>query len=159
MLMTYSYNYSHIHSKDDCISSQQDLNALEQWSLKWQLMLCNPTKCEFLRITNRKSPVIHTYYIATSPQHQRSHQPSILECLLTINLHGMITYSQSRTSKCFYSYRNLRQCPSHIKAMYYKSMVLPIVEYASSVYGTLTLLSISKDLNLFKDVTVLQDFV
>ena len=24
--------YSHIHSKDDCISLQQDLNALEQWS-------------------------------------------------------------------------------------------------------------------------------
>ena len=24
--------YSHIHSKDDCISLQQDLNALEPWS-------------------------------------------------------------------------------------------------------------------------------
>ena len=32
-----------------------------------KIMSFNPTKCEFLRITNRKSPVVHTYYIATSP--------------------------------------------------------------------------------------------
>jgi len=29
---------------------EEDLNALEQWSHKWQ-MLCNSKKCEFLRIT------------------------------------------------------------------------------------------------------------
>ena len=29
--------YSHKDSKDDCISLQQDLNALEQWSQKWMV--------------------------------------------------------------------------------------------------------------------------
>ena len=29
-------------------------------------MSFNPTKCEFLRITNKKTPLIHSYYIATS---------------------------------------------------------------------------------------------
>ena len=58
--------YSYVYSKDDCISLQQDLNALEQWSHKWQMPF-NTKKCEFLRITNKKSPLIHTYYIATSP--------------------------------------------------------------------------------------------
>ena len=60
--------YSYVYSKDDCISLQQleDVNALEQWSHKWQMPF-NPKKCEFLHITNKKSPLIHTYYIATSP--------------------------------------------------------------------------------------------
>ena len=31
-------------------------------------------------------------------------------------------------------YCNLRQCPAHIKAICYKSMVHPILEYASSVW-------------------------
>ena len=35
--------YSLINSEDDCISLQQDLTALEQWSLKWQ-MFFNPAK-------------------------------------------------------------------------------------------------------------------
>ena len=37
--------YSYVYSKDDCISLQQDLNALEQWSHKWQMPF-NPKKCE-----------------------------------------------------------------------------------------------------------------
>ena len=57
--------YSYINSKDDCISLQKDLTALGQWSHKWQMSF-NPTKCEFLRITNKKAPLIHSYYIATS---------------------------------------------------------------------------------------------
>lgn len=47
------------------ISSQQDLNALEQWSQKWKMSF-NPKTCEFLCITNKKSSVIHIYYIAAS---------------------------------------------------------------------------------------------
>ena len=57
--------YSYINSKDVCISLQKDLTALEQWSHKWQ-MAFNPTKCKFLRITNKKPPLTHSYYIATS---------------------------------------------------------------------------------------------
>ena len=29
-------------------------------------MSFNPTKCEFLRITNKNTPLTHSYYIATS---------------------------------------------------------------------------------------------
>ena len=48
-------------------------------------------------------------------------------------------------------YRNLRQCPAHIKAICYKSMVRPILEYASSVWDPHTTANI-QNLNLFKDV-------
>ena len=41
-------------------------------------------------------------------------------------------------------YRNLRQCPPHIKAMCYKSMVRPILEYASSVWDPHTTVNIRR---------------
>ena len=56
--------YSYVYSKDHCISLQQDLNALGKWSHKWQMPF-NP-KMRFIHITNKKSPLIHTYYIATT---------------------------------------------------------------------------------------------
>ena len=37
--------YSYVYLKDDCISLQQGLDALEEWSLKWQLPF-NPSKCK-----------------------------------------------------------------------------------------------------------------
>ena len=58
--------FSCINSKADYISLQQDLTALEQWSLKWQMLL-NPAKCRFLRITNKKNRFIYNYYIGSSP--------------------------------------------------------------------------------------------
>jgi len=39
---------------------QRDLDALEQWSIKWQMPF-NPSKCELLRITQKKNPVTHSY--------------------------------------------------------------------------------------------------
>ena len=115
--------YSHIHSKDDCISLQQDLNALEEWSQKWQMSF-NPTKCEFLHITNRKSPVIHTYYIATSPIKEvtsTKYLGVLIDNKLTWNDHiKSITHKAAQVNG--FLYRNLRQCPPHIQAMCYKSM-------------------------------------
>ena len=41
-------------------------------------------------------------------------------------------------------YRNLRHCPPHIKAICYKYMVRPILEYASSVCDPHTNVNIQK---------------
>ena len=43
-----------------------------------------------------------------------------------------------------YVYRNLRQCPSNIKSTCYKSMVQPILEYASTVWDPHTNVNITK---------------
>ena len=137
--------YSHIYSKGDCISLQQDLNALEQWSQKWQMSF-NPKKCEFLRITNKKSPITHTYYIATSPIKEvtsTKYLGVLIDNKLTWNDHiQSITHKAAQANG--FLYRNLRQCPSHIKAMCYKSMVRPILEYASSVWDPHTNVNIQR---------------
>ena len=44
--------YSYVYSKDDCISLQQDLNALEQWSHKWQMPF-NPNKLTYYHLKTR----------------------------------------------------------------------------------------------------------
>ena len=41
-------------------------------------------------------------------------------------------HKQKEPFNLYLPYRNLRQCPPHIKATCYKSMVCPILEYASS---------------------------
>ena len=68
--------YLYINSKDDCISLQKDLTALEQWShIKWQMSF-NSTKCEFYVLQTRRPPK----FTATTSQHhslRKSHQLSI----------------------------------------------------------------------------------
>ena len=54
--------YNTIHSKEDCVLLQEDLNAFQLWANKWQMMF-NPDKCDLIRITNAKLPILYDYYI------------------------------------------------------------------------------------------------
>jgi len=47
-------------------------NLLYQWSVLW-LMDFNPVKCEFLRITSKKNPIVYQYYIDNSIIKQTTH--------------------------------------------------------------------------------------
>ena len=54
--------YSTITTPDDCHQLQADLNTLEQLAKKWN-MIFNPSKCKFLRVTNKANPIQMSYYI------------------------------------------------------------------------------------------------
>ena len=41
---------------------QEDLNSLQLWANKWQMMF-NTDKCELIRITNTKLPILYDYNI------------------------------------------------------------------------------------------------
>ena len=47
--------YNVINSINDCIQLQNDLLLLEKWAKVWQIAI-QPLKCEFLAVTNKKSP-------------------------------------------------------------------------------------------------------
>ena len=49
--------YRTINDANDCIILQEDLNAISNWSAKWQLRLLNYSKCKVLNITNKKKPI------------------------------------------------------------------------------------------------------
>ena len=137
--------YSPIHSTVDCITLQQDLDLLAQWSHTW-LMSFNPQKCEFLRVTNKRIPILHTYYIENTPIKEvlfATYLGVTIDSKLTWNDHTQRIVSKANQINAFL-YRNLRHCPSGVKCNCYKSMVRPIVEYASSVWDPHTTTNISK---------------
>ena len=52
--------YRPITSTSDSNQLQQDLTALTRWADTWQMNF-HPAKCYILRITRKRSPIIHNY--------------------------------------------------------------------------------------------------
>ena len=63
---------------------QEDLEALVQWAHNWQMEF-NFQKCELLRITNKKNPLIFNYCIASKSIRQVS-QTKYLGVTITSDL-------------------------------------------------------------------------
>ena len=99
-------------------------------------MSLNLKKCEFLRITNKKYPVVRKYYIENSPITEVSCTKYLgvtIDHKLSWNEHIQRITTKAIQVNAFL-YRNARHCPEIIKCNCYKSMVRPIVEYASTVW-------------------------
>ena len=62
MQMIFCMIYRPIRLPDDIKSLQEDLNTIEQWTLRWQARF-NLGKCEHIRITNSKNQILSTYTI------------------------------------------------------------------------------------------------
>ena len=52
--------YLTITNHSDCQALQSDLTTLKSWESEW-LMAFNPEKCEVIRITKKKKPVLFDY--------------------------------------------------------------------------------------------------
>jgi len=57
--------YATINCYTDCVALQNDLKLLQKWAVDWEIQF-NFTKCEFLRVTKRKNPILATYTIGGS---------------------------------------------------------------------------------------------
>lgn len=58
--------YHQIVSHDDCLYLQDCLNAFLLWCQRWQMRL-QPSKCEALCISNKRSPPTFTYFCNGQP--------------------------------------------------------------------------------------------
>ena len=137
--------YRKVKTSDDQAILQNDLIRLQQWEDKW-LMQFNPDKCEVLRITNRRSPLVADYSI-----HGRVLNTVDSAKYLGLTFHrslGWDTHIDRITKKAnstlAFLGRNLGRCPTHIKAQCYSTLVEPTIEYASSVWSPTKKGSISK---------------
>ena len=54
--------YRRISSPEDAIAVQADLINLKAWENKWQMDF-NPDKCEVLRVTLKRKPIVSNYNI------------------------------------------------------------------------------------------------
>ena len=133
-----------------CLSLQNDLDSLMEWSRKWQMHF-KPSKCEFLRITNKKSFLSFSYYINGCLIQEVSHATYlgvILDQHLSWNKH--IKRIANKVTKVNpFLHRNLYQCPPLVKYNVYKPMVRLIMEYSSMTWDSHT---ISVNINRLKFV-------
>jgi len=131
--------YSTITSPDDCHRLQADLKILEQWAKKWN-MIFNPSKCEFLRVSNKVNNIHMSYYIQNQMIKEVSHAKYLgvtIDQHLTWNEHIRQITSKANNVKNFLQ-RNIRACPVNVKATCYCSMIRSILEYASIVWSPYT---------------------
>ena len=107
--------YATINSHADCLILQQDLDLLQKWADDWQMPF-NFTKCEFLRITKRKYPVLASNTIGECIIQE---VPYITYLSVTIdsqlmwNEHINIIIKKANAIKGFL-HRNISSCPTRV---------------------------------------------
>ena len=128
--------YTTINSESDCKNLQKDLDTLQAWASTWQ-MCFNPTKCEFLRVTNKKNITKFQYSIQNDTI-QEVNQAKYLGVTITNNLswseHIKIITNKANSMIGFLR-RNFHHCPIQTKSALYLSLVRPILEYAVTVWA------------------------
>ena len=109
-------------------------------------MQFNTDKCEVMRITNKRNPLICKYYI------HNTQLPSVKDAKylgvtvssdLPWNKHMDNIVKKAIISLNFLK-RNLNGCPTYVKDKCYKSLVRPILEYSSCVWDPHTQRNINK---------------
>ena len=126
--------YPTIHTNEDALALQTDLDNLQTWERNWQMSF-NPDKCEVLRITNKQKIInsnsIHgttlqtvdeAKYLGVTIQKDLNWRPHVNNiCKKANSTHGFLQ-------------RNLGKCPSAVKEQAYKTYVRPTLEFASTVW-------------------------
>ena len=104
--------YNTVHTKEDCLTFQKDLNTLQLWANKWQMMF-NPYNCELTRIINSKLSILCDYNILEKKIKVASSVKYLGVCIdehLTWKEHIKHTISKANTSRAFLQ-RNIASCP------------------------------------------------
>ena len=127
--------YKEIVSSSDQDMLQADLSKVFEWSRKWQLNL-NPSKCETICISYKRSPPPASYRLNN---HLLSTKSVVRYLGVFINSHlkwsDHIKYTAAKANRSLNILRHsLYTCPSSVKAVVYKCIVRPILEYASPVW-------------------------
>ena len=129
--------YNKIHNISDCFQLQSDISILEKWAKTWQMDF-NPSKCEFLKLTNKKLPLHFNYHINNELTKEVQHVKYLgvtIDSHMTWREHINVLSHKANTILAFLQ-QNLKPC-SHIKPMSYLSYVKPIIEYSSTVWSNL----------------------
>ncbi len=132
--------YKPVKSIEDCKVLQKDLDQLHLWEERWQLKF-NAQKCNIMRATHaRKREVIYEYSLNGIPLETTSSTPYLgveLSSDLKWNTHVKKVISGANQTLGVLR-RNLRDCPRDIKAMAYKTILRPKLEYAAPVWDPYT---------------------
>ena len=128
--------YLAVSSLQDAEILQQDLDRLHDWELQWDMEF-NPSKCVVIHVTRAVNPVPSEYLL----------HGQILESVgsskyLGVEIRNNLTFNNHIQNICTsanrslgFIKRNIRTKSPAIREMAYKTLVRPLVEYASPVWS------------------------
>ena len=136
--------YWPIRVRDDQVSFQQDLLALERWGDTWGMRF-NAKKCYIMHISRSTSPLTNFYSLCNQVL-QSVDDVKYLGVTLTSELSWSphidhITHRANSTLG--FLRRNLNRCPSKLKETAYLSLCSSVLEYAAPIWDPF----LSKDKN------------
>ena len=128
--------YLTISTQDDCHTLQSDLTKLEAWENEW-LMAFNPDKCEVIRITKKKTHILHDY-----KQHGITLQSTKNVKYLGVNISDDLSWTKHINQLTTYGNntlkfikRNIQTHNRKIKESAFKTYVAPLLEHSASIWG------------------------
>ena len=125
--------YRNIRSARDAELLQQDMDQLQIWEKDW-LMNFNASKCQTIHFSRKRNPITKTYTI-----HGEDLESVDNATYLGVKLNSTAAWGphcNSRKSECTRAFlqRNLAGTPRQIKTECFKTLLRPILEYASTVW-------------------------
>ena len=127
--------YRSISSDADCAILQKDLNALDAWSVEWQMEF-HPSKCNVIHITRARRPRETSYSIyGTALASVSSVKYLGVEITPDVRWNKHIRSTRNKASGTLsFLQRNLRISSTEVKTRAYQSFVRPRLEFASAVW-------------------------
>ena len=140
--------HANVQTVQDCQILQADLNSISRWCDMWQLRL-NPSKCEVLCITNKRSPLYFDYKIGGCSLHWSSSVKYLgIYINSKLNWNNLCAHVAAKATKILNLLRrHLFGCSLAAKYRAFRSLVLPILEYSSQVWNPHTQLNNLKMFN------------
>ena len=141
--------YREILTLSDCVDLQHDLNAIHQWTVKWQMKV-NPAKCKAMQVTNKRNPIATSYIL----------DGSTLDWVTEFRYLGVtINEKLSWTLQCQGAAvkanrmlgllkRSMKGSHLHAKLRAYKTLVRPHLEFAVQAWSP----HYQKDINTLEKV-------
>ena len=116
-------------------SFSKDLDQLQQWEVDWQMEF-HPKLCQVLHVTNKRNIIeafcnIHGHILEET--HTAKYLGVNIHHKLSWNHHIRKVTSKTNSTRAFLQ-RNIHQCPHETKVLCYKTLLRPVIEYASIIW-------------------------
>lgn len=127
--------YRVIRTLEDTTLLQKDLNSVNKWSVSWNLPP-NSKKCEVIRITRKRNHPAPVYFIGGNPipeTNEMIHLGITISKDLSWRKHVDKVSGKANRALGLIK-RNLVGCGEEVKDVAYKTIVRPLLEFASAVW-------------------------
>ena len=127
--------YRPIHSFEDQVALQRDLEALTSWAEKWGMRF-NPGKCVIMSTVGKKGPTPYFYTLCDTilaRADESTYLGIVIQNTLRWSSHIAVITSKANRTLGFLR-RNLRRSPQQLKILAYQSLLRSKLEYACAAW-------------------------